>query len=374
MPDRVACGDCASCGWPRRPSRRPSLQTATRPLPFRCHSGGYFGTGAAPLRYVGRVIMDLGRLVLGGILLYLGAEWLVKGAAGLARVLGVRPLVIGITVVAYGTSAPELVVTLLAAAEGKSDIALGNVIGSNIANLGLILGVTALIAPPLVDQTLVRREVPVLVLSALAVPAALYNGVISRLEGALLLLGAATFSWAMLRATRSIGPKAEIATEAREEVEIEAPILSKPKLAALALLGLAVLMAGGKVFVDGAVAIAVAYGMSERVVGLTVVAIGTSLPELAASIVAALRGHSSIAIGNVVGSNIFNVLLILGAGALAKPIRTPLHAVRFDLGVMGGFTLLGALLLRSERRIGRYEGVLLVSAYAGFLGVLVLMR
>jgi cation:H+ antiporter len=319
------------------------------------------------------MILDLGRLVLGGFLLYLGAEWLVKGAAGLARVLGVPPLVIGVTVVAYGTSAPELMVTLLAAAEGKSDIALGNVIGSNIANLGLILGATALVAPPLVDRSLARREVPVLLVSALAMPAALYDGVISRLEGALLLLGAIAFSWAMLRATSRVPATAAIATEAREEIAEEAPILSKPKLVALALLGLALLLGGGKVFVDGAVAIAFAFGMSERIVGLTIVAIGTSLPELAASIVAALRGHSSLAIGNVIGSNIFNALLILGAGAMAHPIQGSLLALRFDLCVMGGFTLLASILVRTERKISRPEGFLLVSAYAAFLGALVLM-
>jgi cation:H+ antiporter len=319
------------------------------------------------------MILDLGRLALGGFLLYLGAEWLVKGAAGLARVLGVRPLVIGVTVVAYGTSAPELMVTLLAAAEGKSDIALGNVIGSNIANLGLILGATALVAPPLVDRSLARREVPVLLLSALAVPAALYDSVISRLEGALLVLGATAFSWAMLRATSRVPATAEIAEEAREEIAEEAPIRSKPKLVALALLGLALLVGGGKVFVDGAVAIAFAFGMSERVVGLTIVAIGTSLPELAASVVAALRGHSSLAIGNVIGSNIFNVLLVLGAGAAARPIPGSLVALRFDLWVMGGLTLLAAILVRTERKISRPEGVLLVSCYAAFLGALVLM-
>jgi cation:H+ antiporter len=316
--------------------------------------------------------LDIGRLGLGGVLLYFGAEWLVRGSAGLARAFGVRPLVIGLTVVAYGTSAPELVVTLLAALEGKSAIALGNVMGSNIANVGLILGVTALISPPRVEASLIRREAPVMVASALLIPLFLANGVISRLEGGLLLAGAAGFTLLTVRMAGVLRAEAPALSEdIQEEVRAEASPERRSKLLALSVVGLVALMAGGKVFVDGASGLAMALGMSERLVGLTIVAIGTSLPELAASVVAALRGHSSIAIGNVVGSNIFNVLLILGGASLAQPIEGSVAALRVDLVALAVFSLIALVLMRGARSISRLEGGLLVGAYAAFLALVI---
>jgi cation:H+ antiporter len=319
------------------------------------------------------MLLDLGMLVIGIVLLYFGAEWLVEGSAGLARSMGVRPLVVGLTVVAYGTSAPELVVSLLASLEGRSAIALGNVVGSNIANIGAILGVTALISPPRVEPTLIRRELPVLVASALLVPLFLLDGGISRLEGTLLLAGAVGFTLLTLRLAKEIPVSAPtLRTEVRAEVEAEAATGSRPKLVGLSGVGLVGLVAGGKLFVDGASAVALALGMSERVVGLTIVAVGTSLPEMAASVVAALRGHSSIAIGNVVGSNIFNVLLILGGAAVANPIAGTLSGLRLDMAVLMGFSLAAVLLMRGARHVSRVEGGLLVASYAAFLGVLAL--
>lgn len=315
--------------------------------------------------------LDLVRLLAGGVMLYFGAEWLVKGAAGIARALGVSALAIGLTVVAYGTSAPELAVSLLAAVEGQSAIALGNVVGSNIANIALILGITALIAPPFVDKTLIRREVPILIVSAMAVLGVLLDGEISRLEGAVLLFGALAFTWLTLRTAKEVPPAGELVREAKGELEEENVEGPKWKLALFAVAGLAVLIGGGKVFVDGAVGVATAFGMSERVVGLTVVAVGTSLPELAASLVAALRGHSAMAIGNVIGSNIFNILLILGGASLAQPIVGSLDTMRLDLAVLIGVTLFASLLLRKERLISRVEGGILVGCYAAFLGLLV---
>lgn len=303
---------------------------------------------------------DLLLLALGSVGLYFGAEWLVKGASGLARAMGISPLAVGLTVVAYGTSMPELVVSMVSAVQGKSALALGNVIGSNIANFGLILGLTTIIAPPNVEHGLMRRELPAVILSAAAVPVLLWDGRIGRVEGALLLLGALWFTRITLRAVTpaSAGVHPDVGPPPKQ---------GRLALAAFVLLGLVLLLGGGKLFVDGAVGIARAFGMSERLVGLTVVAIGTSLPELAASIVAALRGHSEIAVGNVLGSNIFNVLLILGATALAHPVDGQLSAVRFDLLVMGGLTLFTAVSMRTARRIGRAEGALLVSGYAAFL-------
>jgi cation:H+ antiporter len=313
------------------------------------------------------VLENLGLLLLGGAMLYFGAEWLVRGGAGLARAFGVSPLVVGLTVISYGTSAPELAVSMLSGLEGKPQIALGNVIGSNIANIGLILGITALIAPPKVDGSLARRELPVLVVASAALPLILLHGLAGHLVALGFVAGAVGFTYATLRWAR---PRAE---EGEEPGGAPPGKQSRLKLAGLAALGLAVLLGGGEVFVNGAIGLAHHFGMSERVIGLTVVAIGTSLPELAASLVAALRGHSELAIGNVVGSNIFNVLLILGATGLVAPLQGNLHEMRLDLAAMLGLTLLCVWSLRRSRRLTRAEGALLTAGYAGFLLALIML-
>src|SRR5688572_6134790 len=278
-------------------------------------------------------------MLAGGIAgLYFGAELLVKGAAGLARAMGMAPLVVGLTVVAYGTSAPELVVSLVAALENQSAIVLGNVVGSNIANLGLILGITALIAPPPVEASLIRREVPIMIAAAAAIPLLLLDRQVGRIEGGLLVLGALAFTWWTLRAIKRPDSNQELAEEMRDEVARDAGGGSRLKLAGMTIAGLGVLIGGGKLFVDGASALAIQLGMSERLVGLTIVAVGTSLPELAASLVAAMRGHSALAVGNVVGSNIFNVLFILGVTGTIHPVDGDLAVMRVDLIALGAFT------------------------------------
>ncbi len=295
-------------------------------------------------------------------MLYFGAEWLVRGAAGLARAFGVAPLVIGLTVVSYGTSAPELAVSVSAALDGKSDIAVGNVVGSNVANIGLILGITALIAPPRVDPTLIRREIPWLLLATASVPIIMLGNSIGRIEGALLTFAAMAFTWLTLKGARQgDGEQAEL-----EEVDESSGRLT---LFAYFLLGLGVLVWGGDIFVDGAVGVAKRYGMSERVIGLTIVAIGTSLPELAASLVAALRGHSELAVGNVVGSNLFNILLILGVTSLVRPIPTSFTSFPVDLLMLGVVTIACAVSMRGARTIGRPEGGFYVLLYAAFIGL-----
>lgn len=316
------------------------------------------------------MLLHLALIVTGGACLYFGAEWLVRGASGIALASGIRPLVIGLTVVAFGTSAPELVVTMVAAIDGKSAIALGNVVGSNIANLGLILGMTALIFPPHVDSKLIQREVPVMIGAAAVVPLALYDGEISRLEGMGLVVGAVAFTLWMLRSGAQLPPVSPELAARTQEVTATAAQGSRAKLAVLSVVGLALLVLGGKLFVDGASALALALGMSERVVGLTIVSVGTSLPELATSIVAALRRHSDIAVGNVVGSNIYNVLLILGGSAVAHPIEGSLITMRTDLGALGVLTLMGALFLRGDRFISRPEAMALLVGYAAFLGLI----
>lgn len=305
------------------------------------------------------MLAHLGLLFVGGLMLYFGAEWLVRGGAGLALAMGVRPLVIGLTVIAYATSAPELVVSTLATWQGKSEVALGNVVGSNIANIGLILGLTALIATPSTDGRLARREIAVLIVATLALPLSLLDGVLDRIEATLFLLGSLAFTLLALRWSRQDGMP--------EEPEELTRGLSKRRLAFLLAFGLVVLVAGGQLFVKGAVRIALDFGVSERVVGLTIVAVGTSLPELAASLVAAARGHAEMAVGNVVGSNIFNLLLVLGAAGLLLPIQAQLSTWKVDLVVMGALTAFCAFSLRRHRTITRLEGALLTAAYLGFV-------
>lgn len=314
--------------------------------------------------------MDVMMLLGGGVLLYFGAEWLVGGASGLARTLGVPQLLIGLTVVAYGTSAPEIVVGVKASLAGSGAIALGNVVGSNIANLGLILGLTTLLKPARVDEALSRREVPVLVLSTLSVPFVLFDGVVSRVEGGALVLVAIAYSgWMVRSARRSMKQDLARAGEMHTAADLAGAPASggRLRMGLTAVVGLAFLVIGGSLFVDGAVGLATSFGISQRIIGLTIVAVGTSLPELATSLIAAFRGHSDIAVGNVVGSNIFNALLCLGAAALISPVQAPFASVQVDLIVLVVLTLFGAVSMRRSRVVSRFEGGLLVAAYVAFL-------
>ncbi len=277
-----------------------------------------------------------------------------------------RPFVIGVTVVAYGTSAPELVVSSVAAWSGMSSLALGNVVGSNIANLGLILGLTAVIVPVAVDGALIRREAPIMFAVSLALPLLLLDGVVSRTEGLLLLASAVVFTYMAVRASAGVAASASV-SEADAEAAGSPPGSGRLRLAAIAGCGLLLLIVGGQVFVHGASGLALAFGLSQRVVGLTVAAIGTSMPELAASLVATLRGHPSIAIGNVIGSNIFNVLFVLGGVATIRPINGALGAFGSDLVVLAAFSALTLFFLRSERILRRSEGAILLGGYIVYL-------
>lgn len=316
---------------------------------------------------------DWGLLLGGALLLYFGAEWFVGGASALAFTLRVPQLVVGLTVVAYGTSAPEVIVGVQAARGGHGAVALGNVIGSNVANIGLILAAAVLVRPARVDASLRRREVPALLLSAAVVPLLLLDGVVSRVEGAGLLLVAAGYTAWMVASARGGAVR-----EARADADVTssaadaagAPTRGGAHMAALtAAVGLGILLVGGQLFVTGAVAVARRLGMSDRLVGLSIVAVGTSLPELVTSLVAARRGHTDIAVGNVVGSNIFNVLLCLGAAALARPIEAPVAASGFDVGALLAMTWLAALYVRRERVITRAEGAIALGLYAVFCAV-----
>lgn len=319
------------------------------------------------------VALDGVQVVLGLVLLYFGAEWLVAGAAGLARSFGIKPLIIGLTVVAYGTSAPELVVGIGAGLRGQGAIALGNVVGSNVANLGLILGLCAIVRPAIVDRQIVAREVPVLVLTTALIPTVLLDGHVGMLEAlGLLVLAAGYTTWMVLTSRR--GTPEDAAEMAGDAAKASASALPERRyrLGAITVAGLVLLVAGGHFLVTGAVGIAAVAGMSERVIGLTIVAIGTSLPELATGLVAAVRGHGDLAIGNVVGSNIFNVLLILGASGTVGAIDARLHEIAIDLVALGAMTMFAAIAMTTRRRVGQIEGVILVLSYVAFLAALAL--
>jgi cation:H+ antiporter len=345
--------------------------------------------------------LNVGALVLGILILYVGAEFLIRGSAGIARAFGVKPLVVGLTVVAYGTSAPELAVATKTALAGHTPIALGTVIGSCAANISLILGITALISPPTVDGRIIRREVPVLVGSAIAVPILFRNGVLSRLEGALLVACAVVFTIATLTVAARLDPDA-IDQDDDEDDSDDSPAsssirpsrsnmraatadrvagqksgaelggqgrprASKLRSSLMTGVGLVLLVAGSNFFVRGGRGIAGELGMSERMLGLTVIAIGTALPELIGSIVAATRGHSALAVGSVIGSNLLNVFLVLGVTACLQPIRLGERMHVVDLVGLVIITLLGVVMLRGSRKITRLEGALLVAAYIAFI-------
>lgn len=314
--------------------------------------------------------MDVIRLLAGGVLLYFGAELLVGSASRLAASLRVPQLVIGLTVVAYGTSAPEIIVSLQAAREGHGDVALGNIVGSNIANLGLILGASSLVRPARVDGVLRRRELPVLLAATVALPLVLLDGVVARWEAGALIGAAVLYTGWMIRTSGSSAARTEAVADAVQMVAATSGVpgpASRAKQTGFAIVGLGVVLFGGHLFVEGGTAIARAAGMSERTLGLTIIAIGTSLPELTTALVAAFRGNSDIAVGNVIGSNIFNVLLCLGLSGLMGDLRCSFPDFARDLAVLVVLTLVSLAFLRTERTLRRWEAGSLIALYAGYL-------
>jgi len=318
--------------------------------------------------------LNIAQVILGIAILYWGAEWLIRGSASVARAFGVKPLVVGLTVVAYGASAPELAIATKTALTHHQPIALGTVIGSCAANISLILGITALISPPTIDGRIIRREVPILLGSAIAVPLLLRNGVLSKLEGAILIGCAVLFTIVTLTVSARLDPDDELEMEARRAEDDGAtiggrarPRSSRVVSAIMTILGLLLLVAGSDLFVRGGRGLAGEVGMSERMLGLTVIALGTALPELIGSIVAASRGHAALAIGSVIGSNLLNVFLVLGITAYLQPIHVGERMHVVELIGLVAITLLGVLMMRGSRRISRFEGGILVAAYVVFI-------
>ncbi|TCP41700.1 calcium/sodium antiporter [Rhodovulum marinum] len=312
--------------------------------------------------------MDIVLLCAGLVVLIAGGEMLVRGAVAVARLIGVSPAVIGLTFVGFGTSAPELVTSLQAGLAGAPGIAIGNVVGSNIANILLILGLAALVRPLAVEAAAFRRDGAVLAVVSLVAVAALLTGSVERWAGALGLALLAGYITVAIRADRRRdGPVA--ALHEAEAATLEAP--DRPVVAAgLMLVGLGLTLAGARMLVAGAVGLAQAAGLSEAVIGLTIVAVGTSMPELVTSVMAARRGESGVAIGNVIGSNIFNLLGILGATALVVPLAVPAEILRLDVWVMLAATAALLVVAGTGARITRGEGAVCVLAYGVYLGML----
>lgn len=313
-------------------------------------------------------------LIAGFTLLLFGAEALVRGASKLAAVFGISPLVIGLTVVAFGTSAPEMAVSTMSGMAGQTNIALGNVVGSNIFNVLFILGLSALIAPLVVAQKLIKIDVPLMIAVSILTFLFCLDGTVGRLEGGLLFAGIIAYTVFLIFQSRRENKEvlAEYAQEYGEEKAYSLTALLVDVLLILAGLGLLVL--GSKWLVDGAVSIAQKLGVSDLVIGLTIVAAGTSLPELATSVVASIRGERDIAVGNVVGSNIFNILAVLGLTGLISPagVTVSLQALHFDIPVMILSAAACLPVFFTGSRISRREGLLFLAGYIAYIAYLVL--
>lgn len=315
-------------------------------------------------------------LALGVVCLLFGAEWLVKGASAIATKLGIAPIVVGLTVVAFGTSAPELAVSVGGALSDKADVALGNVVGSNTLNILLILGLSAAIGGLSINQRLLKVDIPVLVVVSVVVYLLTLNGSVGRIEGVLLFVGVLAYVGWLLRGARAEqGPEVQREYAAAiDEVEGASVVKPFPYQIGLVVAGLALLVTGSQLLVDSATDIASSLGVSELVIGLTVVAGGTSLPELATSVMAAVRGQRDIAVGNVVGSNLFNLLSVLGASAALSPKGVPVgnEVLRLDFPVMLTATVLLLPICWNGFTIKRWEGAVLASFYVAYVAYLVM--
>lgn len=313
------------------------------------------------------MLLDLVLFVLGLAGLVAGAEWLVGGAARMAAKLGVSSFVVGLTLVSFGTSAPELVVSGLASYRGNGALAVGNVLGSNVANIALILGIAALIRGIDVRRELLVRDIPIMIGVTILVPLLGLSGSISRWEGVVLLVIFVAYVTHVARmAHRESGRGMPLGGDAAELDESERRG-SLRKDALIAFVGLVVLAVGAHLLVQSAVSVATALNVPEVVIGLTLVAFGTSLPELAASVSAARRNEGEIVIGNIVGSNIFNVALILGIGALVRPLPISEAVLRVDAPVVIALSILLLPMAFWGKRIARWEGGLLCAGYAAFI-------
>ena len=304
-------------------------------------------------------------LIVGLVLLVWSADKLVFGSAAIARNVGISPLVIGMTILAMGSSAPEMMVSATAALDGKTDTAVGNVLGSNIANIALILGITALIKPLSISSGVIRRELPLMIAVTLLAGVILWNNHLGFYEGALLFVLFGAFLFVMLQISRKEQKSGDAFLDDQESEIPEG--VSNSKAAIWVVLGLVLLPVSANILVDNAVIIAKHFGMSDLVIGLTIIAIGTSLPELAASLAGVLKGEDDMAVGNIIGSNVFNILAVMGIPGIINPSMLSEYAMGRDFWVMLGVSLLlvGMCLGRS-RSINRVEGAVLFVCFIGY--------
>ena len=312
-----------------------------------------------------QIILQLFLLVLGFVMLIKGADWFVDGASGIADRLGIPPIIIGLTIVAMGTSAPEAAISISSALKGSADIAVGNVIGSNILNVLIILGITSVIVPVAVNKTTIKYEIPfVILITAVFAALGLYDGRINITDGFVLILFFIIYlSYLFVMAKKSWGGQNH---DGGERVKRK-----MPRLLAAVVIGCAVIVLGSNVAVDAASEIAKICGMSERFIGLTIVALGTSLPELVTSVMAACKGNADIAIGNIVGSNIFNILFVIGMSSVITPVIYQREFFADSLICIGSVVLLLLLLLNREHSLKRWGGIIMLLGYAGYFVYLI---
>ncbi|VAW97472.1 Inner membrane protein YrbG, predicted calcium/sodium:proton antiporter [hydrothermal vent metagenome] len=309
--------------------------------------------------------------IIGGfIVLVWGADRFVYGAAGTARNIGVSTLVIGLTVVGFGTSAPEILVSVMAALEGSPGIAVGNAIGSNIANIALVLGVTALVSPLLVNSKILKREFPIMLFAMFVALFLLYDLQLSWIDGLILMSGIVAFTFWLIKISKGKDNDPSL----QQEFETEIPHIPLKKAILWTLAGLVLLLISSQILVYGAVNIAKYFGVSDLIIGLTIIAIGTSLPELATSVMSAIKKEHDMAIGNIIGSNMFNLLAVLGIPAmLVSPIPLTAEVISRDYMMMLGLSIvlfIFAYGFRGPGRINRIEGGLLLLAYFAYMGTL----
>ncbi|EIA1557274.1 calcium/sodium antiporter [Vibrio parahaemolyticus] len=304
-------------------------------------------------------------LIVGLVLLVWSADKLVFGSAAIARNVGISPLVIGMTILAMGSSAPEMMVSATAAWDGKTDTAVGNVLGSNIANIALILGITALIKPLSISSAVIRRELPLMIAVTVLAGILLWNSHLGFYEGVLLFVLFGAFLFAMLQISRKEQKSGDAFLEDQES-EIPQGV-SNPKAIMWVVIGLILLPLAASLLVDNAVIIAKHFGMSDLVIGLTIIAIGTSLPELAASLAGVLKGEDDMAVGNIIGSNVFNILAVMGLPGIINPSTLSEYAMGRDFWVMLGVSLLlVAMCLGKSRSINRLEGAILFTCFLAY--------
>ena len=305
------------------------------------------------------MLISIFLLFVGSLLLYFGAEWIIKGGVSISNKFGISKLVIGLTVVAFGTSLPELLVSLIAVFENSPSLAIGNVVGSNIANVGLVLGISALIFPISIKYTSIRRDLFIYLCSCALFILFVFDGRISRFEGAFLFIGLLFYLVVCIK-----NP-----TDDQSDGENKLDF-SMFKSAVYVLAGIFALSFGANFFVDGAIYLARFFGISEVVIGMSVVALGTSLPELATSAMAAFKKQSSISVGNIVGSNIFNILSILGITALFRPIDSPTNILNFEMPYMVAYGLVLILIAKLPQPVHRLSSCLLLLSYFLFIYLL----